>query len=194
MHSILLILPCKFSKPEILGWVCGHHRLIQYFSYFSELAQHPKKFYLSHSGKWMQNGYSLSHSSAFTWTTPGKARNLYGFTGVVQVNVLEWFKENSICIHLPEWLKYIFLGGEDGKFQNSKFFLIPELITFKTSYILRKWVEWMKSYSIFPKSISPKSPNFAPPQFRNRGVFWETKTIFGIIYQNTIKNAKKIPN
>jgi hypothetical protein len=52
----------------------------------------------------------------------------------------------------------------------------------------------MKSYSIFPKSIFSKSPNFAPPQFRNRGAFWETKTIFGIIYQNTIKNAKKIPN
>jgi hypothetical protein len=71
---------------------------------------HPKKFYLSHSSKWMQNGYSLSHSSTFTWTTPGKERNLYGFIGVVQVNVFEWLKEKATCIHLPEWLKYIFLG------------------------------------------------------------------------------------
>ncbi len=71
---------------------------------------HSKKFYLSHSGKKMQNGCSLSHSSTFTWTAPGNDRNLYGFTGVVQVNVLEWLKENATCIHLPEWLKYIFLG------------------------------------------------------------------------------------
>ncbi len=51
------------------------------------------------------------------------------------------------------------------------------------SYVSRKSAEWMKSYNIFLKSIFLKSPNFAPPQFRNRGAFWVTKTIFGILYQ-----------
>ncbi len=85
---------------------------VRKFKFWHEiLGVHPKKLYLSHSGKWMQNGYSLSHSSTFTWTTPGKSSNLYGFTGVVQVNVLEWLKEKSTCIHLPEWLKYNFFGS-----------------------------------------------------------------------------------
>ncbi len=93
---------CKYKKNNLLWF--------SLYIFFIEIeAYHPKKFYLSHSGKWMQNGYSLSHSSTFTCTTPEKARNSYGFTGVVKVTVLEWFKENATCIHLPEWLKYIFL-------------------------------------------------------------------------------------
>jgi hypothetical protein len=59
------------------------------------------------------------------------------------------------------------------------------------SYISRKSAEPMKSYSIFPKSIFAKSPNFAPSQFRNRGAFWETKNIFGKHYPNTLENAQK---
>jgi hypothetical protein len=51
----------------------------------------------------------------------------------------------------------------------------------------------MKSYNIFSKSIIAKSPNFGPSQFRNRGVFWETKNIFGKHYPNTLKNAQKTP-
>jgi hypothetical protein len=35
--------------------------------YYTEHDNYPKKkLYLSHSGKWMQNGYSLCHSSTFT--------------------------------------------------------------------------------------------------------------------------------
>jgi hypothetical protein len=67
----------------------------------------------------------------------------------------------------------IFVSGSfrEKKFQNSKYFLISELITFKTSYVSRISAKWMKSYSIFPKGIFPKSPNFVPPQFRNRRAF-----------------------
>jgi hypothetical protein len=61
------------------------------------------------------------------------------------------------------------------------------------SYISRKSAEPMKSYNIFPKSIFAKSPNFDPPQFQNRGAFWETKNIFGKHYPNTLKNAQKTP-
>jgi hypothetical protein len=86
------------------------------------------------------------------------------------------------------------ISGEGGKFQNSKYFLIADQITFKTSYISTKSAERMKSYSIFPKSIFAKTPNFASLQLRNRGVFWETKTIFEILYQNTLENAKDILN
>jgi hypothetical protein len=60
-------------------------------------------------------------------------------------------------------------------------------------YISRKSAEPMKSYSIFPKNIFAKSPNFAPSQFRNRRAFWETKNIFGKHYPNTHKNAQKTP-
>jgi hypothetical protein len=45
--------------------------------------------YLSHSGKWMQVAFSLSHSSTFTCTTPVKPYKFFSFSGVVQVNVLE---------------------------------------------------------------------------------------------------------
>jgi hypothetical protein len=68
------------------------------------------------------------------------------------------------------------------------------LITFKTSYISRKSAKQMKSYSIFPKSIFAKSPNFSPLQFRNKGAFWETKNIFGKNYPNTLKSAQKRPD
>jgi hypothetical protein len=44
---------------------------------------------LSHSGKWMQVAFSLSHSSTFTCTTPVKPYKFLAFSGVVQVNVLE---------------------------------------------------------------------------------------------------------
>jgi hypothetical protein len=49
----------------------------------------PKKKYLSHSGKWMQVAFSLSHSSTFTHTTPVKPYKFLAFPGVVQVNVPE---------------------------------------------------------------------------------------------------------
>ncbi len=65
----------------------------------------PKKMYLSHSGKWMQVAVSLSHSSTFTCTTPVKPYKFLSFPGVVQVNVLEWLKEQPFCIFFPEWLK-----------------------------------------------------------------------------------------
>jgi hypothetical protein len=67
-------------------------------------------------------------------------------------------------------------------------------MTFKMSYISRKLIKWMKSYSVSPKSIFAKLPfftNFAPPQFRNREAFWETKNIFGMHYPNTLNNAQK---
>jgi hypothetical protein len=57
------------------------------------------------------------------------------------------------------------------------------------SYIARKSAERIKSYSIFPKSIFAKSPNFAPSHFLNRGAFSETKNIFGTLYPNSLKNA-----
>jgi hypothetical protein len=50
----------------------------------------PKRMYLSHSGKWMQVAFSLSHSSTFTFTIPVKPYKFLAFPGVVQVNVLEW--------------------------------------------------------------------------------------------------------
>ncbi len=53
----------------------------------------PKKMYLSHSGKWMQNGYSLSHSSTFTCTAPVKPYKFLAFPEMVQVNVIAWLKE-----------------------------------------------------------------------------------------------------
>jgi hypothetical protein len=46
----------------------------------------PKKIYLSHSGKWMQVAFSLSHSSTFTCTTPVKLYKFLAFPGVAQVN------------------------------------------------------------------------------------------------------------
>jgi hypothetical protein len=47
----------------------------------------PKKMYLSHSGKWMQVAFPLSHSSTFTCTTPLKPyKLLHPFPGVAQVN------------------------------------------------------------------------------------------------------------
>ncbi len=48
-----------------------------------------QKMYLSHSGKWMQVAFSLSHSSTFTCTTPVKPYKFPAFPGLVQVNVLE---------------------------------------------------------------------------------------------------------
>jgi hypothetical protein len=40
--------------------------------------------YLSHSGKWMQVAFSLSHSSTFTCTTPVKPYKFLSFPGVTQ--------------------------------------------------------------------------------------------------------------
>jgi hypothetical protein len=84
-------------------------------------------------------------------------------------------------------LRYDLISGEDGKFQNSKYFLIPELITFKTGYVSIKSAEWMKSYSIIPKSIFPKSPNLplhssGTPEglLRNQNYFWNTILIFDL--------------
>jgi hypothetical protein len=44
-----------------------------------------KKLYLSHSGKWMQVDFSLSHSNTFTCTTPVKPYKFHDFPGVVQL-------------------------------------------------------------------------------------------------------------
>ncbi len=73
------------------------------------------------------------------------------------------------------------ISREDGKFQNSKLFWILELITFKMSYNSRKSVQWIKSYSIFPKSIFAKVIFFHqlwPSTVPEQGAFWETKNIF----------------
>jgi hypothetical protein len=43
----------------------------------------PKKMYLSHSGKWMQVAFSLSHSCTFTCTTPVKPYKFLSFPGVI---------------------------------------------------------------------------------------------------------------
>jgi hypothetical protein len=56
------------------------------------------------------------------------------------------------------------------------FFQNLNLLPLKQVKFRKKTAERMKSYSIFSKSIFPKSPNFAPPQLRNRGgnqsYFW----------------------
>jgi hypothetical protein len=62
------------------------------------------------------------------------------------------------------------------------------------SYISRKSVEWIKVTAFFPKAFLQKYyflTNFDPPQFRNKGAFWETKNIFGNHYPSTLKNAQK---
>jgi hypothetical protein len=60
----------------------------------------------------------------------------------------------------------------------------------------RKSVEWIKSYSIFPKSIFAKIPFFHQPYHffstvPEQGAFWETKNLFGNHYPITLKNAQK---
>ncbi len=92
---------------------------VKFFWVFFALSQHLfliVQFFLT-APRWILFAITRSQECSeditqknFTWATPGKGRNLYGFTGVVQVNVLEWLKENATCIHLPEWLKYFFLG------------------------------------------------------------------------------------
>jgi hypothetical protein len=58
-------------------------------------------------------------------------------------------------------------------------------------YVLRKSAEWIKSYTIFPKSIFPKSPNFAPPQFRTGGPFEKPKPFLEYYTKTQLKLSKR---
>jgi hypothetical protein len=110
--SDLLEFSCQFWKVNFCGnlWKASDGRWRYLWRVFF-IEQHPKKFYLSHSGKKMQNGLFLeslkyiylNHSrkreefvwfywsctSKCIWVTQRKS-NLHPFTGVAQVHFFGW--------------------------------------------------------------------------------------------------------